>query len=199
MWLVHSLDPGTDLQPGDLRRRLIEHVRDPGRHLRELAQQLARVESVFEEQVLQALVANGYRVRTQVQVGFYRIDMIVENSQGKKIALECDGERFHPPERIPADMAREAVLERLGWTFVRVRGSRWFRDSEASLREIIEELNRLGVDSLGPEPSGDVQAGTSELKDRVIRRAFEIMRAGGFIDIGAQPTVGTVDPDEMSQ
>ncbi len=29
LWLVHSLDPARDLQPGDLRRRLIEHVRDP--------------------------------------------------------------------------------------------------------------------------------------------------------------------------
>src|SRR5271169_853220 len=29
MWIVHSLDPETDLKAGDYRRRLIEHAIDP--------------------------------------------------------------------------------------------------------------------------------------------------------------------------
>ncbi|MFN8669446.1 MAG: hypothetical protein U0164_19825 [Gemmatimonadaceae bacterium] len=45
MWLVHSLNPDRDLQPGDLRRRLIDHVRDPSartRQQRRLKPQLSR-------------------------------------------------------------------------------------------------------------------------------------------------------------
>ncbi len=29
MWVVHSMDPETDLKPGDIRRKLIEHAKDP--------------------------------------------------------------------------------------------------------------------------------------------------------------------------
>ena len=43
MWLIHSLDPNRDLKAGDLRRTLIEHVRDPSARRRafEMAQRRA--------------------------------------------------------------------------------------------------------------------------------------------------------------
>ena len=38
MWVVYSLTPQSDLRPGDLRRRLIEHARDPGAMSRAIEQ-----------------------------------------------------------------------------------------------------------------------------------------------------------------
>jgi hypothetical protein len=46
------------------------------------------------------------------------------------LRLKCDGDRFHPIEKLAEDMARQAVLERLGWKFIRIRGSQFFRDRE---------------------------------------------------------------------
>src|SRR6266436_6256251 len=54
-------------------------------------------------------------------------DLLVVVGNGRRLAIECDGEQFHGPEKLQEDLEREAVLMRLGWTFERVRGSLFFR------------------------------------------------------------------------
>jgi len=41
----------------------------------------------------------------------------VINKDGKKVAIECDGDRYHPLDMLDEDMARQAILERTGWRF----------------------------------------------------------------------------------
>ena len=175
MWLVHSLDPENDLKPGDLRRRLIEHAENPLALTQQLASVGASAESEFERQVAQRLVRAGYHVHPQWKVGAYRIDLVVEGAD-KRLAIECDGDRFHPPEQLEADLERQSILERLGWTFARIRGSQFFRDEEAAMDPVFKRLSELGI---GPEPdpnSGRTSAsGDTELTDRVIRRAHKLL------------------------
>jgi very-short-patch-repair endonuclease len=45
----------------------------------------------------------------------------------KKVAIECDGEKYHALDKLAEEMARQAVLERLGWRFIRIRGSQYDR------------------------------------------------------------------------
>ena len=182
LWLVHSLDPGRDLKAGDLRRRLIEHVRDPGARRRALRKALERAESPFEQEVIQRLVALGYGVQPQVEVGHYRIDLVVSDGRGQ-VAVECDGDRFHPFEKIPEDLARQAVLERAQWRFVRIRGTRFYRDPDGTMDWVVGELARLGVEPVGPEPTEEPtpEAAAQELKERLIRRAWEIMNERGWV------------------
>ena len=118
LWVVHSLDPDNDLKPEDLRRELILHAKNPMSTMRLFKQEERRTESEFERQVLRILVNKGFKVRSQWPVGYYRIDMVVEGI-GKRLAVECDGDRWHPIEKLSDDMARQAILERLGWQFVR--------------------------------------------------------------------------------
>src|SRR5471030_616401 len=70
--------------------------------------------------------------------------MVVEGD-GKRLAVECDGDRWHPIEKLADDMARQAILERLGWTFSRIRGSAFFRDEEEAMRPVFERLDELGI------------------------------------------------------
>ena len=125
MWVVHSLNVQTDLRAGDLRRRLIEHAQDPEALLRLLEDKEKRTESPFERDVLKGLLVAGYKVTPQWKVGSRRIDLVVEGN-GRRLAVECDGDRYHPLEKLGEDMERQAVLERLGWIFVRIRGSSSF-------------------------------------------------------------------------
>jgi very-short-patch-repair endonuclease len=177
MWIVYSLDPRVDLKPGDLRRVLIEHAEDPGALLRSLADAGQRVESEFEKDVLRHLSRRGYRAVPQWKVGHYRIDLVVEGLSGR-LAVECDGERAHPLEKLEEDMSRQAVLERLGWIFVRIRGSQFYRDAEAAMRPVYEKLDRLEIEPLGPELEPQESAGAvhDALIDRVVRRADELRR-----------------------
>lgn len=137
MWVVHSFDPDLHLKGADIRLRLLRHARDPEATLRAFEQESGRVESPFEREVLRRLVDSGYRVRSQWQVGYYRIDMVVEGG-GKRLAVECDGDRYHPLEKLADDVERQTVLERLGWQFVRIRGSAFYRDADSALRPVFD-------------------------------------------------------------
>lgn len=192
MWVVHSIDPRSHLKPGDLRRRLIEYAEDPGKILRALESLEADVDSDFELEVAAKLTRLGYKVIPQWRVGHYRIDMVVVGTNGKRLAVECDGDRYHPIEKLPDDMARQAVLERLGWTFVRLRGSQFFRDPDKTLEPLLQRLRALAIE---PQASTEdhvepVDPIGLELRDRVVRRAHEILREWRGTQGSAEQTDG---------
>jgi len=181
LWLVHSLDPRRDLKAGDLRRTLIEHVQDPSAKRRAMEVAKRRAESPFERAVIERLVAAGYAVEPQVWVGAYRIDMVVSCGDNQ-VALECDGDRFHGLDEIPQDMARQAVLERAGWRFIRVRGTRFFRAPETTMVWVFDELARLGIEPVGDlTPAANANGEGQVARDAIVRRAWEIMREQGWI------------------
>lgn len=189
--LIQDLAVAPYLKGGDLRRTLIEYVRAPGARRRAAERAERRAESPFEAAVIRRLATAGYHVESQVWVGGYRIDMVVSDGT-HHAALECDGDRFHPIDRIPADMARQAVLERVGWRFVRIRGTRFYRHADATMAWVFEELDRLGVEPVGvaPEATASADAGTAEFRDRVVRRAWEIMHEGGWVPAATEETAG---------
>jgi hypothetical protein len=65
---------------------------------------------------------------------------------GKKLAVECDGDRWHSgSEKIAEDLARQAVLERLGWKFHRIRGSEFFRETTRTVKRLLTRLQELEI------------------------------------------------------
>jgi very-short-patch-repair endonuclease len=183
MWVVYSLDPAVDLKSEDLRRRLIEHALDPNARERKLERAEQRVDSEFERQVLRRLHARGFRVRPQWEVGHYRIDLVVEGG-GKRLAVECDGDRYHTIDNLQQDLARQATLERLGWKFVRIRGTLFFQDAEAAMAPVFEALEMMEI---APELSSadsvlEAPDRTSELRERLLRRAAQIKREWAEMD-----------------
>lgn len=174
LWVVHSLDPENHLKGGDLRRRLIEHARDPQALLRSMEEHVKQTDSVFEKLVLQRLTAAGYRVKPQWPVGAYRIDLVVEG-QTRRLAVECDGERWHTPEQLHKDLERQAILERLGWVFIRIRGSLFFRDPDTAMAPVFQKLEHLGVEPLGTGSNANLPP-ESQTIERV-RPAAEALRS----------------------
>jgi len=77
-------------------------------------------------------------------------------------------------------MARQAVLERSGgWRFVRIRGSQFFRDQDTAMKHVFETLSELGIPPEGNTDFTEQAATTSNLVDRVRRRASEILQGMG--------------------
>jgi very-short-patch-repair endonuclease/cellulose biosynthesis protein BcsQ len=178
LWVVYSLDPAADLKKGDLRRELIEYAlqifRDP-KAIQRMQEEVERTESPFEREVFEWLVRTGYRVRTQWPASGYRIDLVVESSQGR-VAIECDGDRWHPLEKIREDLERQADLERQGWRFIRIRGSEFYRDREGTMQRVRSELERMGIqpEHRTGEPEDDWPAPGNALVDEIRRMADEI-------------------------
>lgn len=180
LWVVYSLDHQAQLKPDDIRRRLIEHAIDPGALMDRMNSGLRKTESPFEAEVLTLLMAKGYRVHPQWQVGAYRIDLVVEGN-GKRLAVECDGERWHY-DKVEEDLARQALLERLGWTFVRIRGSNFYRDRSmhrvGAMKTVFNKLQEMGIFPEGQdEPKADQSV--NQLLESIKRRAYEIKEISG--------------------
>jgi very-short-patch-repair endonuclease len=197
MWVVYSVSPQNDLKNGDLRRRLIEHAIDPKALTRELDKADARAESEFEKLVIQRLVKAQYKVIPQWEVGRYRIDIVVEG-ENARLAVECDGDRYHPIEKLPDDMARQATLERIGWKFHRIRGSEFFRDPDRAMERLIKRLGQLGIEpvSLCHEPDQTYQIKAIDTLAPIIRAAEGLRLQWEKNDDGLED-VGPVESPEI--
>jgi very-short-patch-repair endonuclease len=154
MYLVRSLEL-SNLSPADrMRRSLIEHFSCP------FAQNEARVEelrllceSPFEREVFDELSQRGYYVVPQVKVGQYRIDMVVEGHDDARLAVECDGDRYHGPEKWADDMQRQRILERAGWVFWRSFASAFVRRRKEIVEDLIRTLTERGIAPIGVDRS----------------------------------------------
>src|SRR5262249_40588419 len=111
-------------------------------------------ESWFELEVALAIAGRGFRVVPQFEMADKRIDLMVEGSSSR-LAVECDGDEWHGPERFADDMHRQRKLERMGLTFFRVRDSAFYANRETALAPLWKELSRLGIFSLTRPPDAD--------------------------------------------
>ena len=144
MWLFHSVGP-ENCHPSCMRRKLLEFCYNPAPAIGDC--DLSRCESDFERDVARILIERRYRVLPQFELAGKRIDLVVEGLRSR-LAVECDGDRWHGPERYESDMARQRMLERCGMRFQRVRGSSFYANRIASLQPIFEALGALGIEPM---------------------------------------------------
>ena len=174
LWVVHSLDISKDLKQGDIRRDMLEYASNPKAFSQLATAVEAAAESPFEEVVGKSLVAAGYHLVQQWEVGAYRIDMVAIY-KGNRVAIECDGEQYHSgEEKVREDMERQTILERLGWRFIRIRGSEYYRYPEKAMKRVIQDLNDYGIypeNSIGEIPK---EESSSALLSRIKIRAAQI-------------------------
>jgi len=177
MWIVHSLSPHNDLKADDLRRQLIEHAEDPARLMRTLEEKEKRAQSNFEREVMKRLATAGYRVTPHWKIGTFRIDLVVEGD-GKRLAIECDGDRYYPLEKLAEDMDRQSVLERMGWIFTRIRSSEFFRSPARAIKPVFEKLQMLEIPRAGNAIDAELaEKASHDVVDRIIRRAEELRKS----------------------
>ncbi|MGD9754179.1 MAG: AAA domain-containing protein, partial [Acidimicrobiia bacterium] len=144
LWVVHSLEP-EQFPNNDLRADLIRYCRNGHGANEQLVALEDRCDSQFERDVLGRILGRGFeRVHAQYVVGRYRLDLVVEGAEGR-LAIECDGDRWHGDDRWHQDRARQEVLERAGWQFQRIRGSAFYRDPDAALEPLWDRLQALGI------------------------------------------------------
>lgn len=163
MYLFRSVPDG-HFPADSLAGRLLAHFKQPFFNAPEVLSGLReRCESPFERDVFDELTQRGYRVRPQVKSGGYRIDLVVEGSQGRRLAVECDGDRFHGPDKWAQDMARQRVLERAGWTFWRCFASSFARRRQEVVLDLLATLNELGI-----EPMAEACASVDAVEHRIV-------------------------------
>ncbi|GAA2199995.1 AAA domain-containing protein [Sinomonas flava] len=201
MWVVTSVDPGM-LPQGDFRAGLIQHCSGYIAHRAEQDELLAACESEFERRVVTDLVNRGFTgVEVQKKVGQYRLDIVVSGPE-RRLAIECDGDRWHGPDVWHQDRTRQEVLERAGWTFERIRGSAYYRDPESAMAAVWAHLAELGIptgDEWRDAPARTMVREVSGTPEPVVTAPEGAMHDGGApgrdIDVPQQPAAIAEGPD----
>ncbi len=153
IYLFHSVQLEDLSNTNDLRYKLLDHFKNYNTQPiirsspieRNNGTQPAPFGSWFEVDVYNDIVRKNLRVTPQYEVvkGRYIIDMVMYLSGGTKIAVECDGDKWHGPEQYQNDMMRQKVLERCGWQFFRVRGYEYYTNRIKALEPLWELISKI--------------------------------------------------------
>lgn len=147
VWLFHSVQLEDLTNKDDLRYKLLSYFQNPlvppVISNKEVEGVPKPFDSQFEVDIYNEIVKRGYTVTPQYGVGHYKIDLVVLLPNGVKIAVECDGDKYHStPEQIANDIGRQKVLERTGWQFFRVRGGDYYYYKSKALEGLWALLER---------------------------------------------------------
>ena len=104
-------------------------------------------DSDFEIAVMNALAEYGYECEPQLGVTGYFLDLAVKDPgmPGRFLmGIECDGASYHSAKSTrDRDRLRQDILEDLGWKIRRIWSTDWFKNPDAQLEPILQELARL--------------------------------------------------------
>ena len=94
-------------------------------------------DSIFEEQVYDALTEEGYEVDTQVGIGGYSIDLAIKYMGNYILGIECDGKLYHSSKSArERDYHRQKYLESRGWRIHRIWSTNWWNNSWNEIEKI---------------------------------------------------------------
>jgi transcription elongation GreA/GreB family factor len=157
MYLFHSIAEDTLRNPEDLRLKVIRHFREPMPIANRPSEDLIdRCESGFERDVYTRLTALGYCVTPQVGVGNRYIDLVVEGTNDRRLAVELDGDKFHPPEKWLDDILRQRSMERMQWRFWRCWASSFALDPEGCMADLVNTLTAMGIEPMAWEAQKNI-------------------------------------------
>jgi len=164
MWIFASVRLD-QIKPHDLRASLLTYMLNPPSVFGE-SPALDKVsatmlcppfDSLMEQRVFRKIKRLGYHVVPQHKVGTRSLDLVVVGSGGR-LAVECDGHRWHTsPDQQISDARRDRELRRMGWEVIRIRESEFEFDPERELAPLWKRLaeRRIRPHDLREAASGD--------------------------------------------
>ena len=177
-WVIYSLEPERDLKTNDLRLKLIQHANNPdGLRSKKIEKSERKLNSELERQVYEDLTKAKYSTTIGCEVGEFVLDIVVIGEKGNRVAIQCDGDREITREQLEASLHRQMTLERLGWNFIRVRGSEFLRHPADALKKMQQRLKKFEIQPIGffstdpKKQEAQKEAQSKELLQQVIDRA----------------------------
>ncbi|MDD1637630.1 MAG: AAA domain-containing protein, partial [Methylococcaceae bacterium] len=145
MYLYRSIEIQHLKNSNDLKFKVLHHFAQPMPVQTRINNPIELCESYFERDVFSKLTALGYNVAPQVKVGPFSIDLVVEGDQDRRLAVELDGDKYHPAEKWMEDWSRQRTMERVGWKFWRCWGSSYTLDPDACMNDLITTLKAMQI------------------------------------------------------
>jgi very-short-patch-repair endonuclease len=168
MYLYRSIQESDLSNEADLRLKILRHFASPMPQSEPINDPIELCDSDFERDVYRRLIEKGYNVMPQVKVGAFSIDLVVEGENDRRLAIELDGDKYHPPEKWMKDWKRQRTMERVGWKFWRCWGSSYIIDPEGCIEDLINLLNSMKI-----HPCNITSGSNIYTEQRVYEKAIE--------------------------
>ncbi len=152
LWLVTSVR-AEDLMSDDLRASLLGYMLNPPSIYGSSPdfdavsedEPTSPFESLLEQRVFREIRRRGFHVIPQYPVGSRRLDLVVVGG-GARIAVECDGHRYHTSaEQTDSDARRDRELHRMKWEVIRIRESEFELDREREMAKVWPALEARSI------------------------------------------------------
>ena len=125
----------------------IKHLKEHPDQVPYLLSHSSKGDSYAEKYFKEVFEKENIPLQFHKQIGLYELDFY---NDGKKIAVEVDGEQHYVDKRIvESDVKRTNYLVGLGWRIYRIRWSKFQMKSYEEKHRIIEEIRQLLMGSLG--------------------------------------------------
>jgi len=101
-------------------------------------------DSDFEKDVYERMKEKGYKLFPQYPACGYRIDLALFRDNFR-IGIECDGWQHYDKygSLNIDDIERQEVLERAGWKILRIPSTKYWKNPDACINELIEEIEKI--------------------------------------------------------
>lgn len=149
MWLFHSVEL-EELNSECVRYSLLNYCLNYDKYSKKDKNIEYVFQSRLQKDVYNIIKNQGYRILPEVKVGRYKVDFMVEGSRSRA-AIICDGDTSTEKYNWRENIERQLDLERVGWTFCRIRGSEFYHNPEKTMEKLFKKLNKIGIEQYNVE------------------------------------------------
>ena len=98
-------------------------------------------ESVFNDQICEALIARGFDAEKNVGIGGYSIDVAVKENGRYILGIECDNSLYDGAKSTrERDYHRQKYLESRGWKIRRIWSNHWWNNPGTEIENIVKDI-----------------------------------------------------------
>jgi very-short-patch-repair endonuclease len=106
-----------------------------------------KCQSDFERAVFDELVKRELEVYTQVPCAGFSIDFVVIDKDGRRMAIECDGDfHYEDGDLREEDYQRQDIIERYGWFVHRIPSRRYYANPQKAIDKLVADLQKQEPD-----------------------------------------------------
>jgi hypothetical protein len=116
--------------------------------------------------------------------------MVVEGHNDARLAVECDGDKYHGADKWADDMQRQRVLECAGWVFWRCFASAFIRRRKDMLDDLLKTLAERGINPIGAEGAPR----SVHTEHRIVAFSTEPTNQGGLMSVEVPESAQTSAP-----
>lgn len=149
MWLFYSVEL-KDLNKSCVRHSILNYCLNYEKYNKRYINLEYVFQSKFQKDVYNMIKDKGYDIIPQIKVGGYKVDFIIEGNRNRA-AIVCDEGIIDNGDDIKKNMEARLNLERIGWYFLRIRGSEFYYNPEKTMEKLWSRLKRIGVENYNRE------------------------------------------------